>query len=71
MGSVGITRLVSVEAQFQFDCSLIIKHIFIRGIWKGVIAGLWNKEYEELLSVVREFNPYDLYGKSDDVPDVS
>lgn len=51
--------------------AMIRYHSFYPWHREGAYRRFMNKEDENLLSAVREFNPYDLYSKGDEVPNVS
>lgn len=54
----------------QEALAMIRFHSFYPWHSAGAYAELMNKEDERMLQVVRAFNPYDLYSKSDDRPNV-
>ncbi|KAI5291487.1 hypothetical protein KEM52_000152 [Ascosphaera acerosa] len=51
--------------------AMIRFHSFYPWHSAGAYRGLMNEEDERLLQVVKAFNPYDLYSKSDERPDVA
>lgn len=64
-------HVVKDQSMLPKEALAIIRyHSFYPWHKEGAYHRFMNKHDEEMLKAVREFNPYDLYSKSDDIPDV-